>query len=160
MISSNFHVSLFDDHHNPPEFPRSWRAKLKEGFVDQLFEGDNDLVVDTASMSAIGLPDGGFVRDDFALGENDVVYHNNYFAQLSVIEAIAGWLPLGLGAGGEEEAAAAGAPPSAFPPPPVTRGLPETADMLAGAPPTAEPMAEPPGAGDGRAASGSSHGAR
>ena len=54
-------------------------------------------------MSAIDEPVGGFVRDTFELGENDVVYHNNYFNQLSVIEAIAGWLPLGLGrAGGEE----------------------------------------------------------
>ena len=142
VISSNFHVSLFDDHHNPPEFPKELAAKLAEGFVDRLFEGDNDLVVDTASMSAIGLPDGGFVSDEFALGENDVVYHNNYFAQLSVIEAIAGWLPLGLGAGGEEEAAAAGEPPSAFPPPPVTRGLPETADMWPE--PAMAPMSEPP----------------
>ena len=71
MVSSNFHVSLFDDHHNPPEFPKELAAKLAEGFVDQLFEGDNDLVVDVDSMSAIGLPGGGFVRDTFALGEND-----------------------------------------------------------------------------------------
>ncbi len=119
VVSSNFHVSLFDDHHNPPEFPKELAVKLAEGFVDQLFEGDNDLVVDVDAMSAIGLPGGGFVRDTFALGENDLVYHNNYFAQLSVMEAIAGWLPLGLGAGGGDEAAA-------FPPPaPVTRGIPE-----------------------------------
>ena len=142
VVSSNFHVRLFDDHHNPPEFPKELAAKLAEGFVDRLFEGDNDLVVDTESMSAIGLPDGGFVSGTFALGENDVVYHNNYFAQLSVIEAIAGWLPLGLGAGGEEEGAAEGAPPPAFPPPPVTRGLPETADM---GPEPMTPTAEPPG---------------
>ena len=46
VVSSNFHVALFDDHHNPPEFPRELAAKLREGFVDQLFKGDNDLVVD------------------------------------------------------------------------------------------------------------------
>ena len=62
-------------------------------------------------MSAIGGPKGGFVSDTFALGENDVVYHNNYFSQVSVMEAISGWLPLGLGAGGGEDAMAAGRRP-------------------------------------------------
>ncbi len=35
------------------------------------------------------------MRDTFALGTNDVVYHVNYFSQLSVIGAISQWLPLG-----------------------------------------------------------------
>ena len=26
VVSSNFHVELFDDHHNPPEFPRELAA--------------------------------------------------------------------------------------------------------------------------------------
>ena len=55
--TSDFHVSLFDDHHNPPEFPRELAIKLAEGFVDGIFHGRNDLVVDTDSMSAIGLPE-------------------------------------------------------------------------------------------------------
>ncbi|MEO7351943.1 MAG: CHAT domain-containing protein, partial [Marmoricola sp.] len=105
VVSSNFHVSLFDDHHNPPEFPRELVAKLEEGFVDRLFKGENDLVVDTASMSSIDQAVGNFVKGNLDLGENDIIYHTNYFSQLSVIEAIAGWLPLGLGAGGGEEAA-------------------------------------------------------
>ena len=46
VVSSNFHVSLLDDSHHPPEFPKELVRKLKEGFVDQLFHGDNDLVVD------------------------------------------------------------------------------------------------------------------
>ena len=54
VVSSNFHVSLLDDSHRPPEFSKELVRKLKEGFVDQLFHGDNDLVVDVASMSAIG----------------------------------------------------------------------------------------------------------
>ncbi len=104
VVSSNFHVELFDDSQHPPEFPRELVVKLKEGFVDQLFQGDNDLVVDTASMSAIDLPGGGgFVGDSLAIPTNDVVYHSNYFSQLQVIEAIAGWLPLGMGAGGGPE---------------------------------------------------------
>ena len=135
VVSSNFHVQVFDDHHNPPEFPRELAVKLAEGFVDQIFEGDNDLVVDTASMPAIDQEVGGFVGDSFELGENDLVYHNNYFNQLSVIEAIASWLPLGLGAGGGDEAAALemAEPPAAFPEP-VTRSLepfPELAEDTA-----------------------------
>ncbi|MET0838952.1 MAG: hypothetical protein ABWY19_09250, partial [Marmoricola sp.] len=124
VISSNFHVSLFDDSHHPPEFPRELARKLKEGFVDRLFKGDNDLVVDTSSMSAIGDAKGGFVRDTLALGENDVVYHNNYFSQLRVLEAISGWLPLGLGAGGGDDS---GEPAPAPPPASNVRSLPADA---------------------------------
>ena len=103
-MTSDFHVSLFDDHHNPPEFPKELAAKLRDGFVDQLLKGANDMVVDVASMSAIDLPEGGgFVRDSLELGENDVTYHNNYFNQRRVIEALGGWLPLGTGAGGGPE---------------------------------------------------------
>lgn len=98
VVSSDFHVSLFDDSHRPPEFSKELARKLKEGFVDRLFKGDNDLVVDVTSMSAIGPKSGGFVRDTCALGENDVVYHNNYFSQPKVIEALGSWLPLGPGA--------------------------------------------------------------
>ncbi len=106
VVSSDFHVSLRDGSHRPPEFPKELVVRLGEGFVDGLFEGDNDLVVDTASMSAIGPASGGYVKDSLALGTNDAVYHTNYFSQLRVIEAIAGWLPLGMGAGGGPEAAA------------------------------------------------------
>ncbi|HEX5969763.1 MAG TPA: CHAT domain-containing protein [Intrasporangium sp.] len=103
VIASNFHVELLDDSHRPPEFPRELVVRLAEGFVDDLFKGDNDLVVDTASMSAIGLPIGGFVAEARMFDTNDRIYHTNYFSQLEVIEAIAGWLPLGMGAGGEPE---------------------------------------------------------
>ena len=48
------------------------------------------------------------MRDTFALGTNDVVYHINYFSQLSVIGAISQWLPLGLGAAGDEAHVPAG----------------------------------------------------
>ena len=141
VIRSNFHVSLFDDHHNPPEFPKELARKLKEGFVDSLFHGDNDLVVDTASMVAIGPPDGGFVREVFDLGENDVTYHNNYFSQVEVIGRIASWLPLGLGAGGGDLGEGEPLSPEAAP---VTRGIPS--DALADAvvePPAPAPMSAP-----------------
>ncbi len=134
VVSSNFHVKLFDDHHNPPEFPRELAVKLAEGFIDQIFEGDNDLVVDTASMPAIDQDVGGFVGGSFDLGENDLVYHNNYFNQLGVIEAIAGWLPLGRGAGGGEEAAGLemAEPPAASPEPvEALEPFPELAEQAA-----------------------------
>jgi hypothetical protein len=68
-------------------------VKLGEGFVDKLFEGPNDLVVDVSSMDAIDAKEGGFVREVLALGENDAVYHTNYFSHPPVIKALAGWLP-------------------------------------------------------------------
>lgn len=153
VVSSNFHVELFDDHHNPPEFPRELVAQLKEGFMDQIFKADNDLVVDTASMAAIGLPGGGFVKDSLELGTNEVVYHTNYFGQLRVIEAIAGWLPLGMGAGGGEreiemaerrpEAAERGLemaePPPAAPPPLPLEVAEEGGRRATAAPPEVEP---------------------
>lgn len=120
VVSSDFHVSLLDGSHRPPEFPKELAVRLGEGFVDGLFEGDNDLVVDTASMSAIGPPSGGYVEDALALGTNDAVYHTNYFGQLGVIEAIGRWLPLVRGAGGGPETAV-GAPAAA---PPTSPALP------------------------------------
>ena len=104
VVSSDFHVTLGAGSHRPEEFPRELAARLAEGFVDGLFEGPNDLVVDVASMGAIDLAVGGFVAGGESLGTNDRVYHLNYFTQLDVITAIAGWLPLGLGAGGGDEA--------------------------------------------------------
>ncbi|MCW2847955.1 MAG: hypothetical protein JWR90_1929 [Marmoricola sp.] len=139
VVSSNFHVSLDKDHHSPPEFPRELVLKLGEGFLDQLFEGDNDLVVDTSSMSAIDEQVGGFVRDTFALGENDVVYHTNYFDQLSVIEAISGWLPLGLGAGGGEDMAVA-----EMAEPPAAAAMEAPVEQLRSARRAAPPPVEPP----------------
>jgi hypothetical protein len=142
VVSSNFHVSLFDDHHMPKEFSKELARKLKEGFVDQLFHGDNDLVVDVASMSAIGPKAGGFVRDTCALGENDVVYHNNYFSQLKVITALGSWLPLGMGAGGGEEVG------DAVESSPVTRGLPPDFVQPMGAAPPAEVRRSRPADGE------------
>ncbi len=122
VVSSNFHVSLTDDSHNPPEFPRELVVRLKEGFVDQLFEADNDLVVDTASMSAIGPPTRGFVADELALGTNDVVFHSNYFSQDRVVDQFDRWL----------------FPRAAMARPPVEAELPTEAEHPVGAEPPVE----------------------
>ncbi|HET8988514.1 MAG TPA: caspase family protein, partial [Humibacillus sp.] len=135
VVSSNFHVSLLDGSHRPPEFPKELAVRLGEGFVDGLFEGDNDLVVDTASMSAIGPASGGYVKDSLAFGTNDEVYHTNYFGQLRVIEAIRGWLPLERSAGALEEGVEAPAEG------PVQREVPAGDDQ--GLPVAVQPAAPP-----------------
>lgn len=153
VLSSDFHVELFDDHHLPAEFPRELVVRLAEGVLDRLFQGPNDLVVETASMDAIDLEVGGFVRDRLALSENERVHHLNYFVQQDVLAAMASWLPMGEEVG-EPEPLAGGEPPrerwldggGA----PVTRGLPpdllaeRSAPPPAGAPPPPPPAGTPP----------------
>ena len=98
VVSSNFHVSLFDDHHNPPEFSKELAAQAQGGLRrPALPRRQRPGRRHRPRCRRSDAPKGGFVRDTFALGENDVVYHNNYFSQASVIEAISGWLPLGAG---------------------------------------------------------------
>ncbi len=114
VVGSDFHVSLAEDHHDPPEFPRELAVSLAEGFLDRLFGAANDLLVETTSMSATDLPKGGLVAGTCALGRNDVVHHHNYFAQQRVIEAIAGWLR--VGSGGPDPRPPSPRPPSPRPP--------------------------------------------
>ena len=99
-------------------------------------------------MSAIDATVGGFVRDSLELGENDVVYHNNYFTQLSVIKALAGWLPAGSrgGGGGDAEDAAT----SRAPDPADRPGAPEQPSRRQDpgpSQPAAAPMASRPASG-------------
>ena len=84
VVSSNFHVQLFDDHHNPPEFPRGARRQARGGLRRPALRGRQRPrrrhrldVRDRPARWA------GSCGDSFALGENDVVYHNNYFTQLT-----------------------------------------------------------------------------
>lgn len=99
VAQSDFHVTLFDDSHRPPEFPRELAVRLAEGAVDQLFKGPNDLVVDVHSMSEIDPATGGFVAGTLDFGTNDLVYHGNYFGQAKFTEAAARWLLGTLGRG-------------------------------------------------------------
>lgn len=69
------------------------KALAADRITDDLFEEANDLVVDTASMTAFApyaLTAGG----ETALGANGRVYHTVYFAQPDVIQALATWLEL------------------------------------------------------------------
>jgi hypothetical protein len=132
VVTSDFHVTLFDDHHNPPEFPRELAVRLAEGLVDGLFRGRNDLVVDTDSMATVG-SSGIRVRETCALGTNDRVHHVNYFTQLGVIGQISQWLPLGLGASDDDSGLPAW----------MTAGLP-TDDRGLGLPDEGEPVGAEP----------------
>lgn len=93
--------------HYKPDDP-GWR--FWEYFVDQplqraahaIFPGDNDLVVDTASMTvleAVDAPVGRKISDiatdriyDFPEGHD--VYHTNYFQQAMTCQKIAKWLEI------------------------------------------------------------------
>ncbi len=93
VAKSNFHVTFGDDSHRPPEFPKELAVRLAEGLVDQVFRGDNDLVVDCASMGSIDdAVGGGFVADTFDFGSNDGVYHGNYFLQPDFVGRMGQWL--------------------------------------------------------------------
>ena len=92
VAKSNFHVTLADDSHRPAEFPKELAVRLAEGLVDQVFRGDNDLVVDCDSMGSIDAAIGGFVADTYDFGSNDGVYHGNYFLQPDFVERLSAWL--------------------------------------------------------------------
>ncbi len=72
---------LFDGGHQPQEFPRELAVRLAEGLLDRVFKDANDLVVDVRSMSQIDVAAGDYVGEELAFGENETVYHNNYFNQ-------------------------------------------------------------------------------
>ncbi len=132
VVQSNFHVTLLDDSHRPPQFPKELAVRLAEGLVDQVFKGDNDLVVDCASMGSIdAAAGGGFVASTYDFGTNDVVYHGNYFDQADFVGALGDML-----FGGEATAA-----------PTIDRGdfdLP-TPVTPAGSPPESTPDEVDPG---------------
>jgi hypothetical protein len=93
--------------HYKPNDP-GW--KFWEYFVDQplrraaysLFPGDNDLVVDTASMTVLeaAATSGGRKISDIVpacvhdFGERNDLYHTNYFAQAMTCQKIADWLQI------------------------------------------------------------------
>ncbi|HEY1750733.1 MAG TPA: CHAT domain-containing protein [Caulobacteraceae bacterium] len=68
---------------------------VKAGAVSQLMgTADNDLVVDTPSMTAIDAAAGDFVRDRVDFPHNPDIYHTNYFARPEVVSALTRWLGL------------------------------------------------------------------
>lgn len=87
-VTSNFHAG--DD--DTSLFTAAFRLWLTEIALDDLLDDDNDLVVDTGSMTAIDTAAGDYVRNALEFGTNSVVHHTNYFAQHRVAAALKAWL--------------------------------------------------------------------
>ncbi|MEK9285575.1 MULTISPECIES: CHAT domain-containing protein [unclassified Bradyrhizobium] len=69
---------------------------LIDRIADRLFKDQaNDLVVDTAAMTALGTLSARLASEhEFPFGETDRVYHITYFAQPEVADKLSGWLGL------------------------------------------------------------------
>jgi hypothetical protein len=71
---------------------RFWRYFRKEVAADKatnaVFGGENDLVVDTASMTDLGVPHLNLAAPPHDFGTSDVVWHCNYFRQPQTIDYI------------------------------------------------------------------------
>ena len=79
---------------------------------------DNDLVVNTASMTSV---EPGYLKDTWTFGTNGAVFHTNYFQQPEVPTALTAWWDLMPEMAGAEPPPAVVAPPSP-PDRPRTRG--------------------------------------
>jgi len=69
-----------------------WRYFRKDVIADSvtnaIFDGPNDLVVDTGSMISFGVPNLQLAGDPHDFGTNDHIWHCNYFRQPKTIEYI------------------------------------------------------------------------
>jgi CHAT domain len=95
VIASDFEPSLALK--DPKTLPKRFLLALADLGVDQLIGHSNDLVVDTASMSAIDLVAGGrsaFVQDSYTFDGKDQVFHTIYFHQQQTCDQIEKWLGL------------------------------------------------------------------
>jgi hypothetical protein len=92
-------------------FPAKLGLRLADGFMDRLMSEANDLVVHTASMAAVDLGEGDFVKERFAFHPDRGVYHTVYFHEVETVATLARWLEIVEPAAGD--AASAGAPKAA-----------------------------------------------
>lgn len=74
------------------QIPRYLIGRLSSGLVRRLMGRDNDLVVDTGSMTAFDPGQRGILRDRHDFDRDPRVYHTVYFAQQTVAEALERWL--------------------------------------------------------------------
>jgi hypothetical protein len=93
-VTSSFRPRIEGGTHEPRELPLRLVMAIADGLVDRVMGEANDLVVHTASMTAIDEALGPYVRDTFAFGETCDVYHTSYFARPEVTNALARWLEL------------------------------------------------------------------
>ena len=68
------------------------KSNLADTAADLIFDGDNDLVVDTASMNQFTDLTKQPVVETFAFGTNPTVHHCNYFRQPETLARLNKWL--------------------------------------------------------------------
>ncbi len=93
-VTSEFTPTVANGTHEPSELPIRLVTSLADGLIDRLMGESNDLVVNTASMTAIDESIGAFVNDTFAFGSTPHVYHTTYFTRPEVVGALTRWLNL------------------------------------------------------------------
>lgn len=96
-VMSDFQGQIRNGDHEPAELPRRLVLAFTEGLIDRLIGAANDLVVDTASMTAADPAVGGFIKDALDFGSNPHVYHTSYFTRPETCAAMGRWLELPAG---------------------------------------------------------------
>ncbi len=76
------------------ELPKRLVTALADPIVDRLMGAQNDLVVDTPSMTAIDEPGSELVKEVLDFGPNGSVYHLAYFTQEELGRAFHKWFEL------------------------------------------------------------------
>jgi hypothetical protein len=94
VVTSEFVPRLAGDDVEPKELPARFLATIGEGFVRQLMNEGNDLVVNTSSMGTLPPIPEQLVHDRFDFGKTPKVYHTIYFLRPEVVGAITRWLEL------------------------------------------------------------------
>lgn len=94
IITSAFEPRYIDGKHEPEELPRQLLETIGSRLAEVHNGEDNDLIVDVPSMLCMEQHAGQLIKDRLDIGKNAIVYHNNYFAQSKVIDALRRWLCL------------------------------------------------------------------
>ena len=101
VIKSNFEFELLDvPTRKISQIPGNLKKLLVDSIVDELIVDENDLVVNTRSMSAIhasrasSLPPDGFVKEICDYSANPIVHHTAYLEQYRTVVALSIWLGL------------------------------------------------------------------
>jgi pimeloyl-ACP methyl ester carboxylesterase len=90
-------VSNFETPNPGWRFWRNFRLdRVKDLATDVVFPGENDLVVDTWSMTDFGVPKLKLAGASCDFGTSDTVWHCNYFREEKALKYIAGRLALPL----------------------------------------------------------------
>ena len=90
-ITSEFQAHLWGAG-DPEPLPRRLLEWLADGFLDQLMGEDNDLVVNTKSMTEIYHEMPQQLEQKYEFGPTSRVYHLNYFVQPEVTGHLVSWL--------------------------------------------------------------------